>query len=260
MRFWKRRTSPPATFWDHVAELRIRLIGSMVAVALASLVGLVCYNWLLENIFLPPYCRVLDGQGIDRVCTLVITEPLDGFKTRIRVSVYVGILIAMPILLWNLWRFITPALDRREKRYAVPFVLSGVLLFVCGAVVAYATFERALEFLISFGGDTVDPLFSPGAYLGLMTYMMIAFGVGFEFPIVLVFLQLARVVTPRQLSSSRRYAIVGIVVVAAVITPSGDPVSLAALSIPMYLFFELSILVGLLLERSRRRREGISNT
>ena len=174
----------------------MRLIGCMVAVALASLVGLVCYNWLLENIFLPPYCRVLEGQGIDRVCTLVITEPLDGFKTRIRVSVYVGLLIAMPVLLWNLWRFITPALDRREKRYAVPFVLSGVLLFVCGAVVAYATFERALEFLISFGGDTVDPLFSPGAYLGLMTYMMIAFGVGFEFPIVLVFLQLARVVTP----------------------------------------------------------------
>ena len=93
-----------------------------------------------------------------------------------------------------------------------------------------------------------------------MTYMMIAFGVGFEFPIVLVFLQLARVVTPRQLSSSRRYAIVGIVVVAAIITPSGDPVSLAALSIPMYLFFELSILVGLLLERSRRRREGIAKT
>ncbi len=260
MKFWKRPSSPPTTFWEHVAELRVRVIASIIAVALASLVGLFCYNWLLENIFLPPYCRVLEGQGIDRACTLVITEPLDGFKTRIRVSLYVGLVLAMPILLWNLWRFITPALDRREKRYAVPFVLSGVLLFASGAVVAYSTFERALEFLISFGGDTVDPLFSPGAYLGLMTYMMVAFGVGFEFPIVLVFLQMAGVVTPRQLSGSRRYAIVGIVVVAAVITPSGDPVSLAALSVPMYLFFELSILVGLLLQRSRHRREARDNS
>lgn len=218
-----------------------------------SVVGLFTYNWLLENIFLPPYCRVLDTQGIDRACTLVITEPLDGFKTRIRVSLYVGLVLSMPVLLWNLWRFITPALDRREKRYAIPFVLSGVLLFALGAVVAYSTFERALEFLISFGGDSVDPLFSPGAYLGLITYMMIAFGVGFEFPILLVFLQMAEIVTPRQLSGFRRYAIVGIVVVAAIITPSGDPISLAALSLPMYVFFEISILIGLMLQRSRRR-------
>ena len=253
MRFKKRRPAPPLTFWDHVAELRWRLITSLLAIGLMSVLGLLLYNWLLESIFLPPYCRVLDSQGIDRSCNLVITEPLDGFKTRIRVAIYVGIVLSMPLLLWNLWRFVTPALDTREKRFAIPFVVSGVLLFGCGALVAYATFERALEFLISFGGDAVDPLFSPGAYLGLITYMMIAFGVGFEFPILLVFLQMAGVVTPRQLSRYRRYAIVGIVVVAAVITPSGDPVSLAALSVPMYVFFEISILVGLMLQRAKRR-------
>ncbi len=259
MRFKKRRPAQPLTFWDHVAELRVRLIVSLLAIGLTSVLGLFLYNWLLDNIFLPPYCRVLDSQGIDRACTLVITEPLDGFKTRIRVAIYVGIVLSMPLLLWNLWRFVTPALDRREKRYAVPFVLSGVLLFSCGALVAYATFERALEFLISFGGDAVDPLFSPGAYLGLITYMMIAFGVGFEFPILLVFLQMAGVVTPRQLSRYRRYSIVGIVVVAAVITPSGDPVSLAALSLPMYIFFELSILVGLMLQRAKRRNAELDS-
>ncbi|HAX04715.1 MAG TPA: twin-arginine translocase subunit TatC [Acidimicrobiaceae bacterium] len=256
MMFKKRRTKAPLTFWDHVAELRMRLITSLLAIGVASVFGLFLYNWLLDSIFLPPYCRVLDSQGIDRACTLVITEPLDGFKTRIRVAIYVGLLLSMPFLLWNLWRFITPALDRREKRYAIPFVVSGCALFICGAFVAYSTFERALDFLISFGGDSVDPLFSPGAYLGLITYMMIAFGVGFEFPILLVFLQMAGIVTPRQLSQYRRYSIVGIVVIAAVITPSGDPVSLAALSLPMYVFFELSILVGLMLQRAKRRNVG----
>ncbi len=251
MKIRRRAKKSPQTFWDHLAELRTRLIVCAVAVAVGAAVGLVLYSWLLDNFFLPPYCRVLESQGIDRPCNLVITEPLDGFRTRIRVSLYVGLVLAMPVLLWNLWRFVTPALEKSERRYALPFVVSGFVLFGCGAGLAYLTFERALEFLISFGGESVDPLFSPGAYLGLITYMMIAFGIGFEFPIVLIFLQLANVVTPSRLSEVRRFAIVGIVAGAAIITPSGDPVSLAALSIPMYLFYELSILIGRALRRSR---------
>ena len=93
MRLKKRRPAKPLTFWDHVAELRVRLIVSLLAIGLTSVLGLFLYNWLLDNIFLPPYCRVLDSQGIDRACTLVITEPLDGFKTRIRVAIYVGIVL-----------------------------------------------------------------------------------------------------------------------------------------------------------------------
>jgi|TARA_B100000929_G_C15385151_1_gene379210 sec-independent protein translocase protein TatC len=251
----RRRSAPaPATFWDHVAELRMRLIWSIGTVVVGAIVGVFLYDWMLDRIFLPPYCNVLEAQEINRPCTLIITEPLDGFKTRIRVSIYVGLVLAMPVLLWHLWRFVTPALGRSEKRYAVPFVLSAVLLFLCGALLAYSTFERALDFLISFGGESVDPLFSPGAYLGLITYMMLAFGIGFEFPILLLFLQLAGVVQPAQLRRIRRYAIVGIVALAAIMTPSGDPISLAALSIPMYVFFELSILIGWLLIRRRNRR------
>ncbi len=260
MKLRRRSKSGPMTFWDHLAELRSRFIWSLGAVLVGAAIGLFVYDWMLETIFLPPYCNVLESQGIERPCTLVITEPLDGFKTRIRVSLYVGLVLAMPVMLWHLWRFITPALGRREKRYAVPFVVSSVLLFACGAILAYSTFERALNFLISFGGAAVDPLFSPGAYLGLITYMMLAFGVGFEFPILLVFLQIAGVVQPSQLRQMRRYAIVGIVALAAIITPSGDPVSLAALSIPMYLFFETSILIGWLLMRRRTREASFDGT
>ena len=254
MKLRRRPVSGPVSFWDHIAELRVRLIWSVLAIIAGAVVGLFFYDWMLERFFLPPYCNVLEAQGIDKPCTLVIIEPLDGFKTRIRVSLYVGVVLAMPVILWHLWRFVTPALDRKEKRYAIPFVLSALLLFACGAALAYSTFERALDFLISFGGDSIDPMFSPGAYLGLITYMMMAFGIGFEFPILLVFLQIAGVVRPAQLHRLRRYAIVGIVTLAAIITPSGDPVSLAALSIPMYVFFELSILIGRLLTRQRGRR------
>ena len=240
------------TFWDHLGELRIRIIKSAIAIAVGTVVGVLLYDWMISDIFLPPYCNVLESQGIERECTLIITEPLDGFRTKLRVGIYTGIVLAMPILLWHLWRFITPALKKNEKKWAIPFVVSALVLFATGAGLAYYTFERALEFLISFGGDSIDPLFTPGSYLGLITYMMMAFGVGFQFPIVLVFLQLAGMVEPRTLGKGRRYAIVGIVTLAAVITPSGDPVSLAALSIPMYIFYEVSIVIGHLLTRRRR--------
>ena len=238
-------------FWDHVAELRHRIIWSIVAVGLGTVVGLIVYDWMLREIFLPPYCNVLIAQEIDRPCSLVITTPLEGFRTRIKVSAYLGAVLAMPVLLWHLWRFITPALDRREKRWAIPFVIAGFVLFAAGAALAYLTFERALDFLIAVSGDAVDPLLGPGSYLGLVTFMMLAFGIGFEFPIVLIFAQLAGIITPRQLHRARRYAIVGIVAGAAIITPSGDPITLAALSVPLYVFYELSILIGHLMLRRR---------
>ncbi len=258
MRLWpRRRQRPPVRgTLGHLSELRNRLIGSVIAVGIGLVVGLIIYDWLLEAVFLPPYCRVLETRDspasiLGDSCSLVITSPLEGFRTRVRVSAYLGVVLAMPVLLWNLWRFITPALDKREKRWAVPFVVTGVLLFASGASLAYFTFERALDFLISVSGDVVDPLLGPGAYLGLVTFMMLAFGIGFEFPIVLVFAQLAGLVTPRQLHRARRYAIVGIVAGAAIITPSGDPITLAALSVPLYVFYELSILVGYLMLRHR---------
>ncbi len=253
MRRSRRGGSPnEMTFWDHLGELRTRIIRSAIAIALGAVAGVLLYNWMIENIFLPPYCNVLINLDIQRECTLVITEPLDGFRTKLRVGIYAGIVFAMPVLLWQLWRFITPALHKNEKKWAIPFVASALMLFALGASLAYYTFERALEFLISFGGDSVDPLFTPGSYLGLITYMMLAFGVGFQFPIVLLFLQLADLVQPRTLGKGRRYAIVGIVTLAAVITPSGDPISLAALSVPMYIFYEMSIVIGHLLTRRRR--------
>jgi sec-independent protein translocase protein TatC len=234
---------------DHLVELRNRIIKIVVAVAVGALVAWFAYPQIFD-LLLDPYCE-LQGVTVER-CTLLQTEPLEGFSVRLKVAGYGGVALAMPVILWQIWRFITPALYAHEKRYAVPFVISALVLFVLGAALAYYTLPRALDFLTDIGGPALEERFRPAPYFQLVTYMMLAFGVGFEFPIVLIFLQLAGVVTTRNLRDGRRYAIVGIVILVAVITPSGDPYSLAILSIPMYFFYEASIVIGTLLTRRSR--------
>ncbi|MBX3287575.1 MAG: twin-arginine translocase subunit TatC, partial [Actinobacteria bacterium] len=182
-------------------------------------------------------------------------DPLEIFMLRIKMSAYLGIMLAMPFLLWQLWRFIAPGLYQNERRYAGAFVASASALFAMGAAVAFYTLPQALKFLQSMGGSDVVYQYSAQKYLMLIVYMMIAFGLGFEFPIVVVFLQLIGIVTPKQLSQFRRFAIVIIFVVAAVITPSADPISLFALALPMCVFYEISILIGRLVHRRRAKAE-----
>ena len=234
---------------EHLFELRDRIIKIAIAVAVGAVVGWFLYPQIFD-VLVDPYCD-LQGSSLDD-CRLLQTEPLEVFSVRLKIAGYAGIAMAMPVILWQIWRFITPGLYPHEKKYAVPFVISALLLFFLGAGLAYYTLPKALDFLVDIGGEGFDTQFRPAPYFQLITYMMLAFGVGFEFPIVLVFLQLAGVVTAQALRSTRRYAIVGIVVLVAVITPSGDPYSLAILSIPMYLFYEASIVIGLLLTRGKR--------
>lgn len=233
------------TFMEHLAELRTRIIRSVMVVGLGAAVAFFFYEPILD-VLSSPYCDIRP----DDECVFLQTDPLEGFGVRITVAFYTGIGLAMPVILWNIWRFITPALHPNEKRYAVPFVVSGVFLFLLGAGLAFWTVPRALEFLVDIAGANFEQQFTGSAYLAFLVKMMVGFGIGFEFPILLVFLQLAGIVRPDQLGGdTRRYAIVGIVVLVAVITPSGDPFSLAILSVPMYLFYEASIIVGRLARR-----------
>jgi sec-independent protein translocase protein TatC len=133
------------------------------------------------------------------------------------------------------------------------FVGSSIVLFLTGGFIAFTTLERALEFLISWAGEDVDPLFQVQAYVRLVTLMIVAFGVGFTIPVMLVFLQLIGVITPQVLLGAWRYAIVGTFFVAAAITPSGDPISLLALSVPMVVLYFVAILIGRIVQRRRRR-------
>jgi sec-independent protein translocase protein TatC len=148
-----------------------------------------------------------------------------------------------------MWRFVTPGLHRREKKYAIPFVLSSVLLFSLGCAVAVAIWPKALDFLIRVSGSDVAPLFSPSKYVNLYVLACAIFGLTFQFPIILIFLELSGVVPSKRLRKWRRPAIVLIAVIAAVVTPSNDPYSFGAMAVPMYLFYELSILIGRLLKK-----------
>jgi sec-independent protein translocase protein TatC len=206
----------------------------------------------VKNFLTQPY-RNLCSARPDFKCdgSLFSLGPLDGFSARMRICLYGGVVLALPVILWQIWRFIVPALSKKEKRYAVPFIVSSIVLFAVGCSLAYWTLDKALEFLISWSGTDVSQAYQVTKYISLVVLMMLAFGVGFLSPVLLVFLQLVSVVTPRALIKQWRYAIMGIFVAAAVITPSGDPVSMLALAVPLSVLYLLSALVGWLLVRRR---------
>ncbi|MHB1517059.1 MAG: twin-arginine translocase subunit TatC [Acidimicrobiales bacterium] len=239
------------TLTEHLAELRTRVVVCVVAFLVAGTVAFVIYPVILS--FLKhPYCQVAPPHQ----CLFYITSPLDGLSLRVKIAAYGGLFIASPVLLWELWRFITPGLKRNEKKYAVPFIVASISLFALGAVVAYLIFPHALQWLGSIGGPSLHQIYDPTNYLGLIVLLMTIFGITFEFPVLLVSLEMAGVLTPKQLSSWRRWAIVLIVVVAGVVTPSSDPFSMLAMAIPLYAFYELSIVIGRIFRRGDPGRRG----
>jgi sec-independent protein translocase protein TatC len=243
------------TLTEHLGELRVRIIRSALAVAVGMVLIVAFYDEVL-GFLTQPYVDLCDTKP-EEFCDpqLNTFTPTEGLSTRLRVGMYGGIIVALPVLLWQTWRFIVPALNAKEKKYAVPFVVSSLVLFAAGGILAYLTVERALEFLIAWSGEEVDQIFSVSSYVSLIGLMIFAFGIGFLLPVLIVFLQLAGVVSPRRLLAGWRYAMLGIVVLAAVITPSGDPVTLGMLAIPMLVLYFVAILIGWLVVRRRPATE-----
>lgn len=240
------------TLMDHLNELRTRIIRSVIAIAIGAVVAYIFYFPILDFL-LEPHCRINAERGISDECGLLAVSPLEGFSVRLTVSAYAGIGLAMPLVLWQIWSFIAPGLYPHEKRYGLAFVIASFFLFILGVSLAYWTLPRALAFLSDVGGDNLTEFFRPSEYIGFVVKMMIGFGIGFEFPIALIFLQLLGIVDNETLRKGRRFALVGIVALVAVLTPSGDPLSLLALSGPMYLFYEASIAFGWWRARKQRK-------
>ncbi len=241
---------------DHLGELRNRIIKSVIAILIGATIGWVIYPWVL-NVLTHPLTEISKTHSLTGG-KLILTDPLEGFFLRVKVSAYLGIGLAMPVLLWQLWNFIAPGLYGNERRYALAFVSSAMVLFLGGAAIAFWTLPKALQFLQSVSGNSFLAAYTGSKYLTLILYMMLAFGGGFEFPIVLVFLQLVGVLDSVKLRQFRRYAIVLVFVVDAVITPSTDPISLFALAIPMCIFYELSIIFGRVRERRQRKAQRVA--
>jgi len=244
MRVWRRaRVERTGTMplVDHLIELRRRILICFGAVIVCATVVFIFYNPVLRFLS-KPYLDVTHQK-------LIVTDPLAPLIVRLKISAYGGLALSVPIIMWEIWRFIVPGLHKRERRYGVWFILSAVLLFLLGCAVAWFTISKALEFLLTVGGTSLHPLIDANKYLTLVMLMFAAFGVAFEFPLLLVFLMLVGVLNTRQLRRSRRWAAVGIATFAAVITPSADPFSMLFMAIPMYIFYEASILVGRVMKR-----------
>jgi len=254
-RVGRSKTDEAMTLTEHLAELRSRLIRAALAVIAGMMIVLAFYEPVLRFIR-QPYDNVCERRpDLVSNCDFFTLGPLEGFNARLRISLYGGLILALPVVLWQIWRFVVPALHAKEKRYAIPFVLSSVVFFVVGSFFAYYTLDKGLEWLISWSGSDVQQAFQISKYVSFVGLMMAAFGIGFEFPVLLVFLQLVGVLRPRQLVEGWRVAIMVIVVLAAVITPSGDPVTLALLSVPLVLFYFIAIFIGYLGTRGRTFEE-----
>jgi sec-independent protein translocase protein TatC len=235
------------TVIEHLEELRHRIVVSAIAVTLGAVVGWFLYGtairWLLNPFCayvanLPKNARPIAG------CRLVSNGLLEPMVFKLKVVLFLGLFLALPILLYQLWAFIVPGLTARERKMALPFVLSSLLLFALGATVAVLTLPFGLGFLLGFAGREVTPLISANSYISFVLLMMLAFGSSFEFPILLVFLTMVGIVSSRQLRNWRRWAILTIAVFAAIVTPSSDPYTMLALMLPMVLFYEASIIIA----------------
>ena len=257
----KDRPSPDnMTLGEHLGELRRRVIICVIAFVVAATIAVVAYQPIL-NFLLRPLCNVYastphhpgSGNGsllVNRFgCSLYVTSPLDGLTLRVKIAIFGGLVLASPVILFEMWRFVTPGLKASERRYAIPFVFSAFVLFVAGAATAYLTLPHALGWLKSVGGPSLNAIYDPIPYLGLILLMMTLFGLTYLFPVVLVSLELARVVTPARLLHAWRWAVITIVVIAAVFTPSSDPFSMFALAVPLIAFYFISIGIGKLLGR-----------
>jgi sec-independent protein translocase protein TatC len=238
---------------EHLEELRGRIVISLITLAVGTIVGWIFYSWIFRIAVSGPYCRVLNDLPREIVpptgCKFVFSGVVEPFLIRFKLSVATGFALALPVLLYQLWRFITPGLTSRERKMSLPFVGASLLLFALGGWFAYLTLSRGLRFLLGFAGTTIVPLLTVDKYVNFVLFLVLAFGLSFEFPLVLIMLQWVGVLSSRKLRDVRRWAWLGITVFAAVITPSQDPYTQLAMMLPMLLFYELAIVVGRVLKR-----------
>jgi sec-independent protein translocase protein TatC len=231
---------PPAAddsimpLFDHLAELRRRIGVALLAVAAGTVVGFVFGQRIIE-VLKAPY-----GDA-----PLLLLSPGEGFFISLKVAIATGIVLGMPVILFELWRFVSPGLTAEERRIARPWVPLALAFFVAGVAVAYVVLPFAIGFLSSFGtGDLpLQNAWTADGYFGFVATMFVGFGLVMEYPIVLVLLSKVGIVTSARLKASRRYVVIVFAIVAAVATPGGDIISPFVLGITMYALYELSILL-----------------
>jgi sec-independent protein translocase protein TatC len=216
---------------DHLGELRTRLFRSILAVVAGSVVGFY-FAVPIRNFLLAP----LPGG------TVQVLGIGDGFVIQLKIAIVTGVILAMPVLLYQIWAFIAPGLTSAERKSVRPWIPMALVFFALGVGIAYLVLPYAVLFLLSFTDDVLRAQPAAGPYFDFVTTMFLAFGLVMEFPILLVGLSRVGILTSRRLTASRRFVILGIAIFSAVATPGGDLVSPFVLGATMYLLFELTVL------------------
>ena len=247
-------SSAEMPFLDHLEELRWRIIWSLAALVVGVCVGFfIVLKFHLLVWMQGPMLPYLHGRR------LMYTHPGEGFSILIQAAIIVGVVIALPVILYQIWIFLSPALYQKEKRIAVPVILGAVLLFIAGAVLAwYFVLPMTLKFLSAIGDEAFDQMITASDYFGFVSSMVLAMGAVFELPIAILILSAIGLVTPKFLAKYRRHALLASYVAAAIITPGDLFVTSVALMVPLYLLYELSIILSYLVYRKRQSAEAAS--
>lgn len=239
---------------DHLIELRQRLIHSIIAFVSAFILGFYFAKPIFNFLAQP----LIATSRSDHLRTMIYTAPLEGFMTLVKVGMFAGAFLAFPLVAIQIWRFVAPGLYRHEKQAFLPFLIATPVMFVLGAaVVFYAVLPVGLQFLASFeqlvsSGGEVGIEFTPkmNEYLSFVMSMILAFGISFELPVLLLILVRIGVLQAATLAGKRRYAVVGVVAFAGIVTPP-DVLSQIGLAVPLYLLYEASIWIGYMIEKRR---------
>jgi sec-independent protein translocase protein TatC len=235
-------------FLEHLEELRKRLIHCVTAIIVGLLIC-IYFSERLFNLLANPIIKLLEGSP------LIFITPTAPFFAYLKVDLIVGLLIALPYILYELWKFICPGLHTHERKLAAPFIIAAAMLFYAGVAFAYfLVFPAALKFLLSFTTPELKPMIDITAYVSLAVMLMAAFGGIVETPIIIVFLGMLGLFSSDFLKRGRRYFVVLAFIIAAILSPSPDVVNQTLMAVPMLIFYEVGIFLLAIIEKRRRER------